>query len=92
MTFKKTGGSRAVKLPDGSVMTLADLPAPDTRRWVVSRKLAVVRGVIYGLITQEEAQDTYGISREEFQAWLEAVSRDGPEGLKATSAKRRGQP
>lgn len=92
MFLKRTGGPRTVKLPDGSIMTLADLPPADTRRWVASRKMAVVRGVIHGLITQEEAQEAYDISREEFQEWLEAVSRDGPDGLKATSPKKRGQP
>lgn len=55
MYLKKVEGPRAVTLPDGSVMSRADLPPADTVRWVASRKAAVVRGVVYGLITQEEA-------------------------------------
>ena len=45
MFLKKVEGPRAVTLPDGSTMTRADLPPENTRRWVASRKAAVVRGV-----------------------------------------------
>ena len=87
MYLKKVEGARAVTLPDGTVMTRADLPPTDTKRWVASRKLLVVRAVAHGLITQPEAQDMYQISAEEFQEWLEAVSRHGAAGLKVTVAK-----
>ena len=92
MFLKKVDGPRAVTLPDGTVLTRADLPAADTRRWVASRKLAVVRGVLYGLISQEEALELYGLSDEEFREWVRAVSLHGAEALKATALKkRRGQ-
>lgn len=87
MYLKKVAGPRAVTLPDGSVMTRADLPAPDTRRWVASRKLLVVRAVAHGLLSQAEAQELYQISEEEFHEWLEAVSRHGEAGLKVTVPK-----
>lgn len=92
MFLKKVDGPRAVKLPDGSMMTRADLPPTDTRRWVASRKLAVVRGVVHGLITESEAQSMYGLSDEEFREWVGAVSRHGIRGLKATEAKNNRQP
>ena len=82
MFLKKVEGPRAVTLPDGSIMTRADLPPVETRRWVASRKAAVVRGVIYGLITQSEAQKRYGLSHEEFMGWLTAVAEYGEEALK----------
>ena len=85
MYLKKADGPRTVKLPDGSVMTLADLPPANTTRWVASRKLAVVRGVLHGLISQPEAEIRYGLSAEEFQEWLSAVSRHGESGLRVTS-------
>ena len=88
MYLKKVDGPRAVTLPDGSVMSRADLPPPDTRRWVASRKALVVRGVIYGLITQAEAQDRYAISEDEFQEWLRAVTLHGEEALKATALQK----
>ncbi|MEM6308817.1 MAG: DUF1153 domain-containing protein [Pseudomonadota bacterium] len=84
MYIKKVEGPRAVTLPDGKVMSRADLPPPSTRRWVVSRKIAVVRGVIYGLISQDEAMDQYGLSNEEFQSWIKAVADHGEDALKAT--------
>ena len=46
MYIRKTGGPRLVTLPDGTVMSRADLPPADTRRWVASRKAAVVRAVL----------------------------------------------
>ena len=84
MYLKKVDGPRAVKLPDGSVLTRADLPPSNTSRWVASRKLAVVRGVLHGLMSQDEALERYSLSKEEFQEWLTSLSERGAEGLKAT--------
>ena len=88
MYLKKVDGPRAVTLADGEVMTLADLPPAETRRWVASRKAAVVRGVVYGLITQTAALDRYHISEEEFLSWVRAVSDHGEPALKATTLQR----
>lgn len=87
MYLKKAGGPRAVTLPDGTVMTRADLPPADTRRWVASRKAAVIRAVLHGLITQAEAERRYGLSEEEFREWVRAYSQQGLNGLKATDRK-----
>ncbi|MEL6121144.1 MAG: DUF1153 domain-containing protein [Pseudomonadota bacterium] len=84
MYLKKVDGPRSVKLPDGTVMSRADLPPMETTRWVASRKLAVVRGVMHGLITQDEALERYSLSDEEFQEWLTCLSERGADGLKAT--------
>lgn len=92
MYLKKVEGPRAVTLPDGTVMTKADLPPPDTARWVASRKLAVVRGVLYGLISQPEACARYHLSEEEFAEWVRAVSLHGEDALKATMLKMYRQP
>ena len=88
MYLKKVDGPRAVTLLDGSVMTQADLPDAGTRRWVASRKAAVVRGVLYGLIGQAAALQRYDISAEEFGEWVRAVSLHGEEALKATALQR----
>ncbi|KEJ94797.1 DUF1153 domain-containing protein [Pseudosulfitobacter pseudonitzschiae] len=88
MYLKKVDGPRAVTLLDGSVMTQADLPDAGTRRWVASRKAAVVRGVLYGLIGQAAALQRYDISAEEFAEWVRAVSLHGEEALKATALQR----
>lgn len=92
MYLKKVEGPRAVSLPDGTILSRADLPSADTRRWVASRKLAVVRGVAYGLITRTEALETYGLSGEEFDAWVTAVSSHGEKALKVTALKSYRQP
>ena len=92
MYLKKVDGPRAVTLPDGSIMTRADLPPPSTQRWVASRKAAVVRGVLYGLITQSEALERYALSEEEFLGWVSAVANHGEDALKATAIKKYRQP
>ncbi|MDF0599528.1 DUF1153 domain-containing protein [Psychromarinibacter sp. C21-152] len=88
MYLRKVDGPRTVTLPDGTTMSRADLPAPDTRRWVASRKAAVVRGVASGLIAREEALQIYGLSDDEFESWVMAVQRHGEAALKATSLQR----
>ena len=50
MYLKRVDGPRQVTLPDGTILSRADLPPPDTRRWVASRKAVVVNAVLYGLI------------------------------------------
>ncbi|WP_037227277.1 CtrA inhibitor SciP [Roseobacter sp. GAI101] len=88
MYLKKVVGPRAVTLPDGSTFTQADLPDQTTRRWVASRKAAVVRGVVYGLISQSEALDRYQISNDEFMEWVRAVSEHGEAALRATALQK----
>lgn len=88
MFLKKVEGPRTVTMANGDVMTLADLPPVSTRRWVASRKAAVVRGVLYGLISQNEAIDRYGLSEEEFHEWISAVAEHGEEALKATNVQK----
>jgi len=92
MFLKKVDGPRAVTLPDGTVMTRADLPPVDTTRWVASRKAAVVRAVLCGLIVRAEALERYGLSDDEFDSWLKAVQSHGPAGLRATAVQKYRQP
>ena len=88
MFLKKVDGPRAVTLPDGTIMTRADLPPETTSRWVASRKAAVVRGVLYGLLPQKEAMQRYGVSEEEFRSWVAAVADHGVDALKTTALKK----
>ncbi len=88
MFLKKVDEPRSVTLADGTVMSQADLPPAHTRRWVASRKAAVVRGVVYGLITQAEALNRYQISEEEFVEWVRAVTDHGEAALKATTLQK----
>ena len=88
MYIKRQKGPVSVMLPDGSQMTRSDLPPVGTRRWVASRKAAVVRAVTSGLISRDEAKELYGLSDEEFEGWLAAVANHGEAALKATTIQR----
>ena len=88
MYLKKTKGPRAVTLPDGSVMTRADLPSGDTRRWAASRKALVIKALAAGLIARSEAIERYDLSEEELDLWFEAVARHGVKALKVTKIQK----
>jgi hypothetical protein len=88
MFLKKVDGPRAVTLPDGSTLTRADLPPPETRRWVASRKLKVVQAVAFGLVPLKEMLDRYDLSEEEFALWRGAVEAHGARALKVTSLQK----
>jgi len=61
-----------------------ELPPPNTKRWVVRRKAAVVAAVQGGKITLEEALRRYQLTEEEFRAWQRAYDTHGLPGLRAT--------
>lgn len=87
MYVKKTPGPRLVTLPDGSVLSMADLPDADTR-WVASRKAVVVRAVNHGLLSRDEAIERYSLSGEEFDGWTRAVASYGVAALRVTAIQK----
>ena len=92
MCSKDKNGPCVVKLPDNTILSRADLPPEDTARWAVSRKLTVMRAVIYGLISLDEALQTYAISEEEFFTWVDLAAQHGEKGLRITYAQIYRQP
>jgi Protein of unknown function (DUF1153) len=88
MFLKKVDGPRQVTMPDGTILSRADLPPPDTRRWVASRKAIVVRAVQFGLIAEAEALERYALSEEEFTLWRDAVATHGESALKVTAIQK----
>src|SRR6185312_10267902 len=68
---------RRVLAPDGTVLTLANLPPPDAQRWVPSRKAIVVAAVRGGLLSMSEACARYRLTTEEFLSWQTQVDRIG---------------
>jgi hypothetical protein len=70
--------------PDGSPLTIADLPTPDTKRWVVSRKAQVVAAVRGGLLSLEQVCGRYRLTVEEFLSWQQSIDRNGLAGLRVT--------
>ena len=76
--------------PLGEPLTIADLPSPSTKRWVVRRKAEVVAAVNGGLLTIDEVLERYNLTLEEFAGWQRAVDRSGMQGLRVT--RRPGMP
>ena len=65
-------------------LILNELPPPDTKRWVVRRKAAVVAAVKNGAITLDEVCRRYNLSAEEFLSWQEMIDKHGVRGLRVT--------
>lgn len=79
---------RSVTGPDGMPMSFADLPPPDTQRWVIRRKAAVVAAVQGGMLTLEEACTRYRLTIEEYAGWQHAIDAFGMAGLRVTRTQR----
>jgi hypothetical protein len=69
--------------PEGMRLALADLPPPQTGRWVARRKAELVMAVRGGLLTIEDVCDRYALTLDEFLAWERAFARFGMAGLRA---------
>lgn len=74
--------------PEGTPLTLADLPKPDTVRWVIRRKAEVVAAVRGGLLTLDGACERYGLSSEEFLTWQRSIESHGIQGLRTTRTQK----
>lgn len=70
--------------PDGTALTIKDLPPASTKRWVIRRKAEVVAAVRGGLLSLESACDRYTLTAEEYASWERAIDRYGMQGLRAT--------
>ncbi len=73
--------------PDGSPLTLADLPDSNTQRWVIRRKAQVVAAVRGGLLSLEEACERYRLTVDEFLHWQQSIDRHGLAGLRTTKVQ-----
>lgn len=67
---------------------LADLPPPNTKRWVIRRKAQVVAAVRAGTISLDDACARYSLSVEEFLSWQRAITNHGVRGLRATRVQK----
>jgi len=70
--------------PDGSPLTIADLPPSNTRRWVIRRKAEVVAAVRGGLLSLDDACQRYKLTVEEFLSWQASIDDHGLAGLRTT--------
>jgi hypothetical protein len=62
----------------------ANLPPPDTKRWVARRKAAVLAAIDAGVLTRAQACARYHISEIELRLWERAVHFAGVPGLRVT--------
>ena len=74
--------------PDGSPLTIENLPAPGMKRWVIRRKAAVVAAIRGGLLSLEEARSRYILTAEEFFAWQDSIDHFGLSGLRITEIQK----
>ena len=72
---------------DGRPLTIADLPLPDTKRWVIRRKAEVVAAVRGGLLSLQDACNRYKLTVDEFLSWQRLIERHGLPGLRATKVQ-----
>jgi len=84
MSERKIKREHVVIGPEGTPLTLADLPKPNTVRWVIRRKAEVVAAVRGGLLTLDAACERYGLSNEEFLSWQRSIESYGIAGLRTT--------
>ena len=77
-------GAKPVRGPDGCVLTIADLPPPNTKRWVIRRKAIVAAAVRGGLITLDMACSRYRLNAEELVSWQYYIDRYGFQALRTT--------
>jgi len=70
--------------PDGSPLTIASLPKPGTKRWVIRRKAEVVAAVRGGLLSVEEACNRYRLTVDELLSWQSLIEKHGLAGLRTT--------
>jgi hypothetical protein len=70
--------------PDGSPLTVADLPPVSTKRWVIRRKAEVVAAVRGGLLSLEEACSRYTLTVDEYLSWQMSIDEHGLAGLRTT--------
>ncbi len=69
--------------PDGSPLTIADLPPQGTKRWVPRRKAEVVAA-----LSLQEACSRYSLTVDEFRSWQESEDQYGLRGLRTTRIQR----
>jgi Protein of unknown function (DUF1153) len=75
----KPEGDEAVSYvvgPQGTILTTADLPSTNIRRWTIFRKAEIITAVRGGLLSLEDACKRYSLTVEEFISWKSPDKRD----------------
>src|ERR1700732_3676036 len=83
-SWQGTVSNALERSPPAGLAMRARLPPPNTRRWGVRLKAAVVTAVHTGRITLEEALQRYQLTEEEYRSWERAFEQHGLAGLRST--------
>jgi hypothetical protein len=70
--------------PGGGPLTITDLPAPGTKRWVIRRKAEVIAAMRGGLLSIEEACSRYMLTVDELLYWQSSLDQHDLAGLRTT--------
>lgn len=81
LTAERARSARATRR---AAQIKAALPPVETKRWVASRKAAVVAAVNAEVISKEDVERSYGISEEELEQWVNSLQKHGVGGLRTT--------
>ena len=84
MSARPYSRKRYVIGPDGSPLTLADLPDSKTRWWVIMRKAQVVAAVRGGLLSLDDACSRYRLTVDELLNWQQSIDSHGLAVLRTT--------
>ena len=77
MSARPYSRARYVIGPNGSPLTLADLPDSKTRWWVIMRKAQVVAAIRGGLLSLEDACSRYRLTVDEILNWQQSIDSHG---------------
>lgn len=68
----------------GQAGNVCTVPSPNIKKWVKSKKLAVINAIDNGYISEQSAIDIWGLSKEELDQWRTMIQKHGPNGLRVT--------
>ena len=78
----------SIRLLNGRLLSLSDLPRGYKIRWVAKHKATVVLTIICGLIGEEEICLRYHISPEELKEWMDLYVAHGQHALQVKSTQK----
>ena len=76
--------AQVVLLPDGNILSLADLPESVDATWPRHHKRQIARAVLYGLIAEEDVCARYALDAGDLRRWIEAAQCAEPRRLKVS--------
>lgn len=67
--IRRASRPSVIKLPDGNILSVADLPPEDTIRWTRHKKITVALAVEHDLIDRNTVLQKYRMAPQELREW-----------------------